>query len=69
MFTPAPFSNAHARLHGEINRGWRTGHHWLGVTPLGPEHPDVCRVRARVIRLGDIKAKLDARIERAFGRA
>lgn len=67
--TPAPFSNAHARVHGEIIRGWRTGQHWLETTTLGIDHPTVCRVRARVMRLGDIKAKLDARIERAFGRA
>jgi len=67
--TPAPFSPAHARTHGEIIRHWRTGQRWLEVTALGPDHPTVCRVRARVMRLGDLKAKLDARIERAFGRA
>lgn len=66
--TPAPFSNAHSRTHGSVIRQWRAGQRFLETTPLGIDHPAVCATRARVMRLGDIKGRLDARIERAFAR-
>lgn len=67
--TPAPFSHAHDRVHGEIIRRWKAGQRFLETSQLSIDDPVVCGVRARVMRLGDIKAKLDARVERAFGRA
>jgi len=66
--TPAPFSHAHDRTHGSINRQWRAGQRFLETTTLGIDHPTVCATRARVMQLGDIKGRLDARIERAFAR-
>lgn len=67
--TPAPFSTAHSRTHGSVIRQWRNGQRFLETTTLGIDHPTVCATRARVMRLGDIKVRLDARVERAFGRA
>lgn len=68
MITPAPFSRTHSRLHGCVRAAHRAALRFLETTPLDQWHPEVRRMRARAIRLGDIRYALDARIERAFAR-